>query len=440
MKKWLPGLINALSDSISLILAGLCGYFIRTSGLFPEVEYVQNPGQYGLLLAVSLLIWHLISFAGGGYRQKPTIFKIDELLFHFKASIMLLFVLMAMTFLYKGYDYSRLVLFFSWISLIFLGNILRQGAYRLKGSLHRRGIATRKASIIGDSENISFLRSRIQNNPACGLALIDKPESQTIGDFVEQTAIDELFLVSNQISYDEIWGLREKSLEKSMRIHLVPSLGNFYLRNLQGLFFDGTVLISLDSLHDKGLTLKMKRIFDFLFALFWLIVLSPAFLLIALLIKIDSSGPVVFRQMRVGLNGKLFEILKFRTMSIDSPAYAETPRMQNDPRITRVGAFLRATGLDELPQLLNVIKGEMSIVGPRPEMPFIVEKYSELEKKRLKAKPGITGLWQVYARSENLPIHHHIEYDLYYIENFSLLLDLIIILDTIPTAVLKTGI
>lgn len=440
MKNWLPTLITALTDSLALALAGLTGYLIRTSPLFVEVEYVQNPTQYALLLAVALVIWHLISFSGGGYRQKPAIFKIDELLFHFKSSILLLFVLMAMTFLYKGYDYSRLVLFLSWISLVFLGNVFRQIAYRLKGALHRRGYANRKASIIGDSDNVNFLKSRIQNNPACGLLLIEKPETDTIQDFVSHEAVDELFLVSNQIGYDEIWKLREAAAEKSMRIHLVPSLGNFYLRNLQGLFFDGTVLISLNSQNDKWLPLKIKRIFDFFFAFFWLLLLSPAFLLIALLIKLDSKGPVIFRQMRVGLEGRMFEILKFRTMQVDAPAYAETPRHESDPRITRLGRFLRATGLDELPQLLNVLKGEMSIVGPRPEMPFIVEKYSELEKKRLKAKPGITGLWQVYARSENLPIHHHIEYDLYYIENFTLLLDLIIILDTIPTAVLKTGI
>lgn len=440
MKNWLPIAITATTDSLSLIVAGTLGYLIRTSPLFPEVEYVKNPMQYLLLLGVALLIWHLISLNSGGYRLKPAIFKIDELLFHFKCSILLLFLLMAMTFLYKTYDYSRLILFFSWILLIFIGNIFRQIAFKIKGRLHQAGYANRIACVVGTNESAAFLKNRIRNNPACGMSLLETELDCDLPHFVSINSIDELFLVAEPADYAEIWKLREAAAAKSMRIHLVPSLGNLYLRNLQGLFFDGTVLISLDSLHDKKTLFLIKRIFDFFFALFWLIFLAPVFLLIAILIKLDSAGPVIFSQNRVGLNGLLFAIYKFRTMSVDSPAYAETPREAADPRITRIGRLLRATGLDELPQLLNVLQGDMSIVGPRPEMPFIVEQYSELEKKRLKAKPGITGLWQVYARSENLPIHHHIEYDLYYIENYSLLLDLIIILDTIPTAVLKTGI
>jgi lipopolysaccharide/colanic/teichoic acid biosynthesis glycosyltransferase len=199
------------------------------------------------------------------------------------------------------------------------------------------------------------------------------------------------------------------------------------------------VLISLESIQEKRFHLFLKRAFDISFSVLALVAFSPLFLIIALLIKLDSKGPVFFKQNRVGQNGGNFSMLKFRTMSVDAEAYAETPKDPKDPRITRLGRFLRSTGLDELPQLFNVIGGSMSIVGPRPEMPFIVEKYNDLERQRLKARPGITGLWQVYARTENLPIHHHIEYDLYYIENFSILLDLVIVLETIPTAILRTG-
>ena len=183
-----------------------------------------------------------------------------------------------------------------------------------------------------------------------------------------------------------------------------------------------------------------KRAIDFTGAALALLLFSPLFLITAVLVKFDSPGPVFFRQRRNGLNGVEFDILKFRTMQESADPYAETPRERADPRITRLGRFLRASGIDELPQLLNVLRGEMSLVGPRPEMPFITRKYTALERQRLKVKPGITGLWQVYARSENLPIHHHIEYDLFYIENMSILLDLIIIIDTLPTAIMRTGI
>jgi exopolysaccharide biosynthesis polyprenyl glycosylphosphotransferase len=440
MNNWVPILITACADSLALAAAGWIGYTIRTSSIFPESKYIQNPGQYLLLLVFALIIWHISVFSSGGYKQKPAIFKIDELLFHFKTSIILLVILMAATFLYKKYDYSRLILFFSWVTLVFTGNIFRQISYRFKGWLHENGIATKTACLTGNSEVSDFLRNRILNNPSCGLKIVEKPEEVETSTFVAQNEISELFLISDKVDYQTIWKIREASVNQGLRIHLVPSIGNLYLRNLQGLFFDGTVLISLDSPEDKKLHLFLKRIFDLIFSSFWLIIASPLFLLLGALIKIDSSGPVIFRQKRIGLNNEPFEIFKFRTMRQDAAIYAETPRDRTDPRITRIGSLLRATGLDELPQLFNVLLGQMSIVGPRPEMPFIVEKYNELEKKRLKAKPGITGLWQVYARSENLPIHHHIEYDLFYIENFSIMLDFIIILDTIPTAILRTGI
>src|SRR5690606_26694581 len=139
------------------------------------------------------------------------------------------------------------------------------------------------------------------------------------------------------------------------------------------------------------------------------------FLLFWVLIKLDSEGPVVFKQKRVGLHGKEFSFYKFRTMKVDAPKYAHTPQDSSDPRITRVGRWLRRMSLDELPQLFNVFRGDMSLVGPRPEMPFIVEKYSALEKQRLEAKPGITGLWQI-STFRGAPIHDHIEYDLFYLE------------------------
>jgi len=151
--------------------------------------------------------------------------------------------------------------------------------------------------------------------------------------------------------------------------------------------------------------------------------------MVAALIRIDSAGPVLFRQTRVGEKGRTFRILKFRTMHADSPAYMDSPCSPMDPRITTVGRFLRRTSLDELPQLINVIRGDMSLVGPRPEMPYVVAGYNELQRERLSVRPGITGLWQISADRER-PIHENISYDIYYIKNRSLLLDLAILVRT----------
>jgi lipopolysaccharide/colanic/teichoic acid biosynthesis glycosyltransferase len=176
-----------------------------------------------------------------------------------------------------------------------------------------------------------------------------------------------------------------------------------------------------------------KRTFDFAVALLLLLILSPGFLLIACLISLTSQGPAFFVQDRVGKNGRLFRMYKFRTMRADSPQYAHSPTCTRDPRITRIGAFLRRTSFDELPQLINVLEGHMSLVGPRPEMPFIVELYSELQRQRLWVKPGITGLWQISADRAHL-IHENIQYDLYYIRHCTFFMDLAILLHTFAFA------
>lgn len=172
----------------------------------------------------------------------------------------------------------------------------------------------------------------------------------------------------------------------------------------------------------------LKRILDITFSLLIINILWPVFILIAVSIILTSKGKIIFKHQRVGRNGKLFTLYKFRTMNMDTPQYVSKPR-EDDYRINKIGRFLRKSALDELPQVFNVLKGEMSFVGPRPEMPFIVDSYTDKERERLKVKPGITGLWQLSDKVKE-PIHHNLEYDLNYIRNQSLLLDLKILLKT----------
>jgi lipopolysaccharide/colanic/teichoic acid biosynthesis glycosyltransferase len=148
------------------------------------------------------------------------------------------------------------------------------------------------------------------------------------------------------------------------------------------------------------------------------------------MLKKDSPGPVLFKQKRVGLKEKPFELYKFRSMFIDSSKYEYCPTGADDPRVTKTGRWLRKISLDELPQLINILKGHMSIVGPRPEMQFIVEEYNDVEKKRLLVKPGLTGLWQI-SRHRSSEITHNMEYDFYYIENQGFVLDFVIIIMTL---------
>ncbi len=180
----------------------------------------------------------------------------------------------------------------------------------------------------------------------------------------------------------------------------------------------------------------IKRAVDILLSLVFLALSFPILAIATIAIKTTSTGPIIFSQKRVGKNGKLFRLYKFRTLYTDANPYAITPTENTDLRITSVGKFLRNTGLDELPQFINVLKGEMSIVGPRPEMEFIVKDYSLFEKTRLSVKPGITGLWQIRADRKK-PIHANLDYDLHYIENYSPLLDFAIMLETVVFMIKK---
>jgi exopolysaccharide biosynthesis polyprenyl glycosylphosphotransferase len=208
---------------------------------------------------------------------------------------------------------------------------------------------------------------------------------------------------------------------------------------------DGTPVYSLVSGPDRMIALLVKRAFDLVVATLALIVGSPLLLLIATSLRLREGAPVLFRQTRIGLHGRRFEMLKFRTMSVDAEARLEELReqseisgqafkMTDDPRVTKTGQFLRRTSLDELPQLWNVLRGDMSLVGPRPALPREVDSYDMWHRRRLSMKPGITGLWQVSDR-RSPDFNRWAELDLSYIDRWSLWLDIKILAKTLPAAI-----
>jgi lipopolysaccharide/colanic/teichoic acid biosynthesis glycosyltransferase len=182
----------------------------------------------------------------------------------------------------------------------------------------------------------------------------------------------------------------------------------------------------------------LKRTVDATLSFLLLILLLPLFVLTAAAVKLDSPGPAFFRQRRIGKDGRAFLIWKFRSMYMDAPPYAASPTSNQDQRLTRIGRLIRRFSVDELPQLINVLRGEMSLVGPRPEMPFIVKGYTAVERQRLVVKPGITGLWQV-SPARAFPIHENLQYDLHYIRNQNLMLDGVILIRTIASVIRGAG-
>jgi len=211
----------------------------------------------------------------------------------------------------------------------------------------------------------------------------------------------------------------------------MPHIQPLFTKQVELNFINGIPLLSFREIPQQLIRDTLKRCFDIIVSSLILLLTAPLWLAIAILIKLDSDGPVLFRQERIGKNGVPFFIYKFRTMFTNAPIFHSSPSASNDARITKAGRWLRKTSLDELPQFLNVLEGSMSLVGPRPEMGFIVNGYNELCRQRLRVKPGITGIWQI-STDRTREIHEDISYDLFYVANRSLFLDVLILLRTIP--------
>ncbi|HET8926845.1 MAG TPA: sugar transferase, partial [Microbacterium sp.] len=241
------------------------------------------------------------------------------------------------------------------------------------------------------------------------------------------------------------WGLEERKAN----LIVAPALTDIAGPRIHSTPVAGLPLIHVDYPEFTGVKLALKRTSDLVASLLGLIILSPVFLVIALTIWSTSTGPAIYRQERVGMHGRPFRMLKFRTMVVDAEQQLSSLldasegngvlfKMRSDPRITRFGRFLRRYSIDELPQLWNVIKGDMSLVGPRPPLASEVRSYERWVHRRLLVKPGITGLWQVSGRS-NLSWDDSVRLDLYYVENWSLTADLIIMWRTIRAVIRSDG-
>jgi exopolysaccharide biosynthesis polyprenyl glycosylphosphotransferase len=241
--------------------------------------------------------------------------------------------------------------------------------------------------------------------------------------------------------HDRIAQLSLTLLQQPVMVHMVPGVLDLTFARTPVETVGGIPLISLRESAFTTPQRILKRLFDLVASAGLLLVLSPVLVLIALLIKLESPGSIFFFQERIGEQGRRFKMIKFRSMYQDADKrWAEVARRDedgnlihksgNDPRITLVGRKLRRTSLDELPQLINVLRGEMSLVGPRPEMPYIAAEYEPWQWQRFRVPPGMTGWWQVNGRSEK-PMHLHTEDDLYYIQNYSFWLDLRILFKTI---------
>jgi exopolysaccharide biosynthesis polyprenyl glycosylphosphotransferase len=458
--------VQVIADIIFITGSMLLGYWLYNA-LYAKVGLGKGFQPFDMYLRLTLItnVILLLAFERQGlYKRTISVMNIEEIEGIFKAVILTAVILFTASFYFKDISYSRLIVTYSLVFLVIFLNIERYFFFKAFQRLHAKGIGVRRALIYGAGEAGRMLAERFVRSPRLGvlpIGFIDdnvqfwnkkihsrsdevKYKLPCYGGYdhlleaAQDQHIDELFISIPSVPQTRIAEIIRRCEEINLRFYFIPNLFDYKLQSVAIESLDGVPLLTVKESHITWGYLIIKRIMDLVVTIIGLFVFGPVMLLLSFLIKKNSPGPAIFKQKRVGLNGKHFYIHKFRTMYTDTPKYAVTPENREDPRITKIGKFLRRTSLDELPQLFNVIKGDMSLVGPRPEMPFIVDTYSAIVKERLKVKPGITGMWQISADRAK-QIHDNIDYDLYYIENFSPLLDIVIMVRTVLMTIKGKG-
>ncbi|HPQ42211.1 MAG TPA: sugar transferase, partial [bacterium] len=269
-------------------------------------------------------------------------------------------------------------------------------------------------------------------NPVLGTGL-------SLVDLVKSWDVHEVIIAIPTASTARIYEIINSCVKAGVRFSFVPNLFDMFIQQVHFEEIEGIPLLRMKSTRKSYIYIAVKRTFDIALALLALAVTLPFLPLLIIAIKLDSQGPVLFSQQRAGKDGRLFNMYKFRSMHTHAGQYQTSPKDSRDPRITRMGRWMRKYNIDEIPQFINVFRGEMSVVGPRPEMPFVVENYTPMQRQRLKVRPGITGIWQI-SSARSGAIHDNLDYDFYYTENQSFLLDLVIIGKTIASGLRGKGI
>jgi len=444
------------------------GAFSAASGLYhytihQELFHSKEFNFY--LLLVSLSSWIAIEYSG--LHQMSREDRYHEIFFRYLkvTAISTALILSASYYLdTRWIDLGSLSLF-AMINLVLLYSF-KAFFYRFMQLMRRKGYNTRQLLVIADNSSADFVEELVQTKDwgyrvqaiVTGSKDVQSryknqidvyDSSESITKLLNKMVVDELFYAQGKINYEEINPLMVACAERGIVFRLRPIVLERYGMKAGYTSFNDNPLFVFRNIPDNYLGMKAKRGIDMLIALGALIVASPALLAIAIAIKLDDGGPIFFHQQRVGLLGRRFQCLKFRTMVVNAEALKASLMDQNeqdgpvfkmryDPRITRVGRFLRKYSLDEFPQFLNVLNGDMSIVGPRPPLPNEVNQYKKSQNRRLSVKPGITCIWQVSGRN-NTDFDNWVKQDMEYIDNWSLKLDMKLILKTFTVVFKGTG-
>jgi exopolysaccharide biosynthesis polyprenyl glycosylphosphotransferase len=454
----LLALLVLVGDVLAAVLAVVLAYRIRFESGWISVIAIHPWEPYlafAIIFAVSVPVVFTFSKL---YRLTKSASRIDELYKIFGACSIALLVSLAVSVLtYRDFDYSRAILPIVWLLAIAMTWSQRLVQYWLHGLLRSRGFGTERLLIVGDGEIASTLIQKAASSRrlgyqtvgvlsrtlpvgtlVAGVPVLGGPQDVT--RVVREQKVNEVIIADPEMSHREILDIVGRSDREYVNIRVFPDIFQIIASEVSIGDFEGMPLVSVRDVQLRGWNLAVKRVVDVVISAAVLVLLSPFLLMTALLIKLTSgNGPVFYAQERVGLDGKPFMMIKFRSMRPD--AEAETGPVwaqENDPRRTPLGRFLRRFSLDELPQFINVLLGDMSIVGPRPERPHFVQQFSQSVPRyidRHREKAGITGWAQVNGLRGNTSIEERTAYDLWYVENWTLWLDFKIMVRTLISVV-----
>jgi exopolysaccharide biosynthesis polyprenyl glycosylphosphotransferase len=450
--RWLSSVAEPLLDFVTSLLSVWCGYYIYLS--LPLRQHQQSPGSG--LLAASVIVGTSVVFLfarEGAYHGTSSLMRIRETERVLRIPCLSFLILSPIIFV-SGHVYSRGTVLCSVLVLPVFLLCQKSLLASVINKMHAHGYAVSRTVIYGAGYTGRCIFTSLVHSTRLGLkpvAIFDDDESlngaiihalgykhlhglmvqsgELSGEALRGLGCDVLIVAMSRPTPETI--LRASLAAESVGARLALATHEVIAGGISSetVDLDGLILRFANFPKDSWRFEVLKRFVDLFLSTLAICALSPLGLLLALLIRFDSPGPVFFRQVRVGKGGKTFKIFKFRSMHVNAPTYAKSPDSSEDPRITKVGRILRRTSLDELPQLINVLLGNMSLVGPRPEMEYLVKQYTDFQRQRLQVLPGITGLWQLSA-DRAFHIHENPEYDLYYIRNRGFFLDMAILIHT----------
>jgi Undecaprenyl-phosphate glucose phosphotransferase len=439
------GVLGAV-DALIIVSSWLAAYWLRFYWpIIPVTKGFPAFSAYAALTPFVALLWLAVFASSRVYQLRRALGPAQEVQALLKAHGLALLLFVSLTYLFEVYRYSRLVtLYFGVIAGVVL-IVARLGVRALMRSLRLRGFNLRHVLIVGEGPAVQRLIARLDGFPELGLrvrGIVTHETSGTrgvagrevLGHFSEIASViqrcnaDEVLIALPWSQQDEVSRLLDLLKDETVDVRLVPDVHAYVTLGCEVEDFDGVPVVRINDSPLIGWYAAAKRLLDVVVAALALLLLSPLLLAIAALVKVTSPGPVLYTQERMGLDGRTFPMLKFRSMRVDAEATSGAVWAHEvDNRRTVLGTILRKTSLDELPQLWNVLRGEMSLVGPRPERPVFVHQFrKEIPHYMLrhKVKAGITGWAQVNGWRGNTSLRRRIECDLYYIQNWSFALDL----------------